>query len=501
MAPGRSLGRYILYGELASGGMATVHLGRLMGPIGFARTVAVKRLFPAYARDPEFKKAFIDEARLAARVHHTNVVQTLDVVEQEDEALLVMEYVHGESFAGALRASASPERCPSVAIIAAILSGVLRGLHAAHEATDERGEPLGVVHRDVSPQNILVGSDGVARVLDFGVAKATGQLHTTREGQLKGKLAYMAPEQLSGEVSRQRDVYSASVVLWEALTGRRLFHAQDERELVSKILFANPAAPGQTISGIPPELDAVVLKGIAREVSERFQTAREMAVALEQAIPIATPAQVADWLESSVGPALAEGRERVREIESSSWSGADAFPLESHATNVSGDGRPISADERSIPSIARTARTPDGRVGATRLWVGAVLLFLAGATSALLFARTQSRSGAPPPATSTSTETVAAAPSVPAPSSTPVTSQETAKAPSSPSTPSQTREPEPGTNRRPSRRSPLAASPPVTTPSASASTAAPSAGPDKKTCDPPYRLGSRGEKVWIPECL
>jgi serine/threonine protein kinase len=206
----RSIGRYVLYGEIASGGMATVHFGRLSGPAGFSRTVAIKRLHPQYAKDPEFVSMFLDEARLAARIRHPNVVTTLDVVTTGAEIFLVMEYVQGESLSRLLRAVRPMMTPADTRIVATIVSGVLHGLHAAHEARDEQGQPLRIVHRDVSPQNVLVGTDGVPRVLDFGVAKAAGRVQTTREGQLKGKLAYMAPEQVRGEVTRVTDVYSAS---------------------------------------------------------------------------------------------------------------------------------------------------------------------------------------------------------------------------------------------------------------------------------------------------
>jgi serine/threonine protein kinase len=215
------IGRYALSEEIAHGGMATVHIGRLRGSAGFARTVAIKRPHPQYARDPEFVAMFVDEARLAARIHHPNVVSTLDVVAREGELFLVMEYVQGESLSRLVHlARQRRERVPEP-MVASIVAGVLHGLHAAHEARGEGGELLGLVHRDVSPQNVLVGTDGVARVLDFGVAKAAGRIHTTRNGELKGKLAYMSPEQLCGEVTRMTDVYAAGVVLWEALAGAR----------------------------------------------------------------------------------------------------------------------------------------------------------------------------------------------------------------------------------------------------------------------------------------
>src|SRR5262245_17864891 len=174
--PLRTIGRYAMYGPIASGGMATVHFGRLTGEVGFARTVAIKRMHAPLARDPEFVAMFIDEARLAARIRHVNVVETIDVVAADQELMLVMDYVPGESLARLFRTSSERgERIPE-RIALAVICDVLHGLHAAHEARDERGQALGIVHRDVSPQNVLVGVDGTARVHDFGAAKGAGRI-------------------------------------------------------------------------------------------------------------------------------------------------------------------------------------------------------------------------------------------------------------------------------------------------------------------------------------
>ncbi|MGH7294995.1 MAG: serine/threonine-protein kinase, partial [Polyangiaceae bacterium] len=226
--------------------MATVHLGRLLGPAGFARTVAIKQLHAQFATDPEFVSMFLDEARLAARIRSPHVVPIVDIVADGGELLLVMDYVQGESLVRLLRSVLQARELVPLDIAVAVIAGALHGLHAAHEATDEQGNPLGIVHRDVSPQNILVGTDGLARLLDFGVAKAAGRIQTTREGQIKGKIAYMAPEQLRSEpVTRRTDVYAAAVVLWETLTCRRLFRADNEGAIVTSILQSEIEPPSR----------------------------------------------------------------------------------------------------------------------------------------------------------------------------------------------------------------------------------------------------------------
>jgi serine/threonine protein kinase len=241
-------GRYAIHAEFASGGMAAVYFGRLLGAAGFARTVAIKCLHPQFARDPEFVDMFLDEARLAARIRHPNVVQTLDVVQAGREIFLVMDYVHGESLANLLkRAQARGQKVP-VAIATKIIQHALFGLEAAHDATNERGEPLHLVHRDMSPHNVLVGADGVARVLDFGIAKAGGRAQVTRDGQLKGKLSYVAQEQLNSEheIDRRADVYAAAATLWEALTGRRLVQGESDWQRVTQICAGELVPPSRS---------------------------------------------------------------------------------------------------------------------------------------------------------------------------------------------------------------------------------------------------------------
>lgn len=311
------IGRYALFGELASGGMATVHLGRLLGPVGFSRTVAIKRMHEQFAMDPEFVAMFLDEARLAARIRHPNVVQTLDVVAANGEVFLVLDLVHGEALARLLRECAASGQLIDVKIVSAIIAGALHGLHAAHEATGEDGRPLGIVHRDISPQNILVGIDGVARVLDFGIAKATTRMQSLTTDTIKGKTSYMAPEQLSrGTVTRRTDVFASGIVLWEALTARRLFAGNNPVTVAQRVLNERIQRPSEVRAGLDPAIDEIVLRALERDPERRYPTAREMALDLQRRVGIAPASDVGEWVEHMASAVLAERAFRVAEIES-----------------------------------------------------------------------------------------------------------------------------------------------------------------------------------------
>ncbi|WP_438020487.1 protein kinase [Sorangium sp. So ce315] len=339
----RTLDRYTLHGVIASGGMASVHFGRLIGAHGFARTVAIKRLHPQFARDPEFSSMLLDEARLAVRIRHPNVVATLDSVQADGELFLVMEYIAGEALSSLLReVSAQGGRVPQP-VVSAIVAGALAGLHAAHEATAEDGAPLQIVHRDVSPQNILVGEDGIARVLDFGIARAAVRSQVSRVGQLKGKLSYMAPEQLRGApLTRRADIYAASVVLWEALTGRRLFTGECDAEIFGRIL-EGVVQPPSAFGDVPRALDEVVLRGLERDPERRFATALEMAAALEEALPPASPRAVGAWVEATAGPLLEARAKSLAEIETSQRSPAPAPQPASPAAAAQAPPREVDA--------------------------------------------------------------------------------------------------------------------------------------------------------------
>lgn len=274
----QSVERYELLGELATGGMATVYLGRQKGALGFSRTVAIKSMHPQLAKDPAFRAMFIDEAHLTARIRHPNVVPTLDIVQSDSKLLIIMEYVEGISLSTLIKTARERDLLIPVGVVTAIMHDVLEGLHAAHELRDDQGQPFGVVHRDVSPQNILVGVDGVARVVDFGVAKATGRSYKTQTGEIRGKVGYMSPEQMFGEnLDRRVDVYAAGVVLWESLAGDRLFNAPTDAALVL-LVTRGMVSPPSVARGerLAPGYDDLVARALSQEPSARFSTTAEM---------------------------------------------------------------------------------------------------------------------------------------------------------------------------------------------------------------------------------
>lgn len=312
------VGRYEFADCIAKGGMATVHFARLHGDFGFCRVVAVKRLLPQFATDEQFKAMFIEEARLAARIRHPNVVSTLDVVADRDEVLLVMDYVHGDALSS-LSKHLRSQACPiaPLNITTAVLSDVLRGLAFAHSTTDKDGKPLNIVHCDVSPQNILVGVDGVARVLDFGIAKAANSLAESTPGVVRGKPGYMAPEQLKGaEATPRSDLFAVGVVLWEMLTGQRLFGGAGFRASLAQRHHSQIQPPSTHNRAINPALESVVMKALATDPLARYRDANEMMRALELACPPARPSAVAEWVEQLAANTLVERGLLLSRLES-----------------------------------------------------------------------------------------------------------------------------------------------------------------------------------------
>ncbi len=311
------LDRFELIAELASGGMGTVYLARLGGAGGFQRLYAIKRLHEHLAKHPEFIEMFMDEARLAASIHHPNVVSILEIGAGESGHYLVMEYIEGDTAAQLFLGAAQDQRKVPMRVILRIVVDVLAGLHAAHERSDDDGRPLEIVHRDVSPHNILVGVDGVSRITDFGIARAATRLAVTRSGQLKGKLAYMAPEQARSEkVDRRADVFAMGICLWEMLSGERLFKAEGEGETLNRVLYEPIPTPRGVDPDVPPEIEDVCMKALTRDPDARFATAAEFADALERAALaldlLGSHREVAACVKDIMGPDLSERRAGLR---------------------------------------------------------------------------------------------------------------------------------------------------------------------------------------------
>jgi serine/threonine-protein kinase len=291
--------------------MATVHIARGVGARGFERLFAVKCCHPHLRKEGDFATMFLDEARLAASIHHPNVVPVVDMGEEDDVVFLVMEYVDGERLSRLMKAARAHGRALPIPVIVRLFRDVLAGLHAAHEATSLDGTPLRIVHRDVTPENILVGSDGAARLIDFGIAKAAVRETATTQGVVKGKLAYLAPEQLgSSAIDRRVDLWAAGVSLWEALANQRLFGGvESHAQIVAGVLNGTIAPPSSRNPDVPRALDAIAMRALRRNPDARFATALEMSAALEDpSIPVATPREVAAVVAALLGDVLEDRR-------------------------------------------------------------------------------------------------------------------------------------------------------------------------------------------------
>jgi serine/threonine protein kinase len=295
--------------------MGVVYLGRAVGLAGFQRTVAVKCCHEHLLDEGDFVAMFLDEARLAARIHHPNVVATLDVNQHGRTLYMVLDYIEGVSLADLLLACARQKGLLPVPVALTIVRDMLSGLHAAHDLRDHDGEPLNLVHRDVSPHNVLIGTDGLARIMDFGVAKAESRLAITKLGLLKGKIPYMSPEQVSQQpVTGASDQFAAGIVLWETLTGCRLFHAESEAAVAERIRAAKVPAPDRLRPSVSARVSAIVTRALSRDPADRHPTAAAMAEAIERSgVRLASAREIGKVVELLLPGRLAALRKKVRE--------------------------------------------------------------------------------------------------------------------------------------------------------------------------------------------
>jgi serine/threonine-protein kinase len=279
----KKFGRYELLMEMSQGGMATLYLARISGPEGFEKLLAVKKIHDHLSRKKEFVKMFLDEARIAARIQHPNVAAIYDMGSIDDTYFIAMEYVHGQNLTELLRALIRQKSRLEWPYVVRIMIDAAAGLHAAHELKSATGKPLNVVHRDVSPQNLLVSYEGHVKVVDFGIAYAAERLGETKTGTLKGKAAYMSPEQAEASpLDRRSDIFSLGVVLHEAVCLRRLFREESEAATLLKVREADAPSPRSIQPDIPADLDRIIMKCLAKEPADRFDTAGELAEALEE---------------------------------------------------------------------------------------------------------------------------------------------------------------------------------------------------------------------------
>jgi serine/threonine-protein kinase len=308
---GERVGRYEVLAEVAEGGMAAVYAARLSSIGGFGKILALKILLPHLKKDREFVNMFLDEARIASAIHHANVVQVFDVGEHDDVPYIVMEYLRGQSLYRTLRKARASEVALS-GVLPAILARTAEGLHAAHETRDENGESLGVVHRDVSPQNVHVGYDGQVKVVDFGIASAKRRLTNTRSGQLKGKFRYLSPEQVRRDlhVDRRADVWALGVMAWESFAGRKLFVGDDDATTLWSVMNEPIPDLRTIVPDVPAEIAAIVAKSLERDRSKRPSTCAEVAGAFERARP-AQPAAIAAAMAELFGAERTVEEERL----------------------------------------------------------------------------------------------------------------------------------------------------------------------------------------------
>jgi serine/threonine-protein kinase len=309
--PGQDvLGKFRLVARLGKGGMGEALLAVATGSQGFKKLMVVKRLHERLSDDERMRELFLEEARLAARLSHPNVVQTYEVGCEGATLLMAMEYLEGQNLSRIGRVWPRPV---DPRLVARIVSDALAGLHYAHDLQDFNGHPLGIVHRDVSPQNFIVTYDGMVKVLDFGVAKSANQPLVTEAGVLKGKIAYMSPEHFDGPIDRRADVFGVGIVLWELLCGRRLFASESMQRTVHAVLQSQADAPSTIVPSLPGELDDIALRALEKNPANRYQTALEMRQALERYLDDSGPPVRQEDLGALVTTLFQDERTAVQE--------------------------------------------------------------------------------------------------------------------------------------------------------------------------------------------
>lgn len=396
--------RYEPIAQIGRGGMAEVLLAIVHAGGGARRLAVLKRIWPELATDPDFVAMFLDEARLALRLNHPNVVQTHEVLAGSGELAIAMEYLDGQPLTRVLNRLLRPGEL-GLALRLRIAASVLAGLEHAHTLTDLDGTPLEVVHRDVSPQNVFVTYDGQVKLVDFGVARTLGASHHTRPGALKGKLAYMAPEQLRGAtLDRRADLFAVGVMLWEMLAGRRMWHGLTEVEIVSHLASAQPLAPLPADGSLPPGLDAICARALDPDPDRRYQTAADFEMDLEGVLVGSADSHARNLgkvVSLSFAPERAERQAIIERAVRQHGSGPTAIatapddaveaPTQARAIDISLSGlagsgaHAMATPAAAVPVSAHATAAP---APASRLWLRrtATVAGLCAAVVTLLFA-------------------------------------------------------------------------------------------------------------------
>lgn len=349
------LGRYRVVDEIGVGGMASVHLARVDGPGGFQKWVAIKRIHPHLVEDDQFVDMFLDEARIAAGINHANVAQVFDLGKDDNTYWIAMEYLHGEPLRDMMRRVDELGAQVPFHLAARICADAAEGLHGAHELRGRNGQLLGLVHRDVTPHNLFLTYEGNTKVVDFGIAKVIDRLASTRAGTLKGKLAYMSPEQVRGlEIDRRTDVFALGIVLWELTTNRRLFRMETDLDTLEKVQACVVPLPSTLVAGYPPELEQVVMKALAQRREDRYQTAREFSRGLQECLMrqglFVAPEDVGDYLKQLFADRVRK-RDRYLEWAAEVTGHVDLNQLQGHADAGPSNPPPLANSQhaRSVP--------------------------------------------------------------------------------------------------------------------------------------------------------
>ena len=371
---GQVLGRYELLLRIAQGGMARVWAARLHGTRGFRKLVAVKTILPGVMDGERLEQMFLEEATLASGIHHPNVVDTIELGEQDGVLFMALEWVDGEPLSLLMTEAAKTGGIP-LPIGTNIIMQACKGLHAAHELTDEQGAPLGVVHRDISPHNLLITYSGIAKLVDFGIAKATQRSsELTTAGEVKGKLAYMAPEQVRGQaVDRRTDVFALGTILYALTTGRHPWKGDHPGATAARLCSSRPAKPPSSFcTDYPSALEMVVLKSLHKDPNERYATAHDMLCALEEAMPSSlegnAEARIAEFMKGLVGPRGLERRKQIR-LAGELLDQRRALTGTFTATGSSGSTSAVSLDgaHRTGASVIQQGTSPTGQTPEQRV--------------------------------------------------------------------------------------------------------------------------------------